>query len=330
MLPLNSSNGHQCVMPDGAVTQVAVGEAVAVRVEVRVGVLVAVPVGVPVGVKLGWGVAVPVDVLVAVEVLMTLVVAVPVGVELGLGVAVSVGFGVALAVAQWPWPVGSSHVGVAVAQGMPASQVGVAVASGAFVLVAVTQGMLEHTVAVEVEVSLSQSAVSQVDVASGVLVLVAHGIPASHVGVGEAHWPLVPTHTVAVGVSVKQCPGSHVAVAVGQMAPGAQVAVGEGQRPCPLVSTHTVAVAEGQPTAGFGHTVAVAVGPLGSQGTTGHRVSVGVAVCWPFGGRMPFAGSAPTRFVWVVIPAATATLLSKAISITTVSIRNWKYRLLLS
>ncbi|HEX8228968.1 MAG TPA: hypothetical protein VF826_06605 [Chloroflexia bacterium] len=176
--------------------------------------------------------------------------------------------------------------------------------------------------AVEVAVSLSQSAVLQVAVASGVLVLVAHGIPASQVGVGEAHWPLLPAHTVAVGVSVRQCPGSHVAVAVAQMAPGAQVAVGEGQRPCPVVSTHTVAVAEGQPTAGFGHAVAVA--PLGSQGTTGHRVSVGVAVCWPFGGRIPFAGSAATLFPMAVMPAATATVLSRAISITPVSTRNWK------
>ncbi len=197
-------------------------------------------------------------------------------------------------------------------------------------MVAVAQGMLEHTVAVEVAVSLSQSAVSQVAVTSGVLVLVAHGIPASHVGVGEAHWPLLPTHTVAVGVSVRQCPGSHVAVAVAQMAPGAQVAVGEGQRPCPVVSTHTVAVAEGQPTAGFGHWVAVAVAGAGSQGTVGQRVSVGVAVCWPFGGRMPFAGSASTRFPWAVMPAATATVLSRANSITPVSRSNWKYRLLLS
>ncbi|HEX8600688.1 MAG TPA: hypothetical protein VF952_19500 [Chloroflexia bacterium] len=127
-----------------------------------------------------------------------------------------------------------------------------------------------------------------------------------------------------------QCPGSQVtvAVAVSQMAPGWQVAVGEGQRPCPVVSTHIVAVAEGHPTAGFAHSVAVAV--AGSQGSTGQRVSVGVAVKLPPGMMAPFAGSPATLLPWAVMPAATATVLSRAINITPASRRNWKYRLLYS
>ncbi|MDQ5866119.1 MAG: hypothetical protein M3390_10360 [Chloroflexota bacterium] len=50
----------------------------------------------------------------------------------------------------------------------------------------------------------------------------AQGIPASQVGVAEAHCPSAPAQTVAVGVVVAQCPGSHVGVevAVAQMAPG--------------------------------------------------------------------------------------------------------------
>jgi hypothetical protein len=291
-----------------------VAEAVAVLVSVLVGVLVAV--------------------------LITFVVAV--GVKDGRGVAVLDAWGVEVG-----W-----RVLVLVAQGIPASQVGVTEAHWPF----------EPTQIVAVA--------EAVEVGCGVLVLVGQGMPASHVGVGEAHWPL--EHAVAVGVTVMQWPGSQVGVAVSlsqpvpasqvgvgdslsQAVPGSQVgvavawshtwpgsqvavALGEAQSPCPVVSTQTVAVAEGHPTAGFGQSVAVAVA-VRAQGSCEHAVSVGEAHTTPAGhvgvglklpfGPTPFAGSADTRLPWVDMPAATATVLSNAMSITLPSTKAGKNRLLL-